>query len=61
MTEKTIQKAVFPLPNTCGQAHTSEGRRRYLLPCPVSAPLLAQAAGLGFDYRGAQNGPLGKQ
>lgn len=61
MTEKTIQKAVFPLPKTCGETHRSEGCRGRLLPCPMSALLLAQAVGLGFDYRGAQDGPLGKQ
>lgn len=27
MTEKTIQKAVFPLPKTCGEAHRTEGSR----------------------------------
>lgn len=56
MTEKTIQKAVFPLPKTCREARGSEGRSPLM-----SAPLPAQALGLGLGYRGIQDGPLGEQ
>lgn len=66
MTEKTIQKAVFPLPKTCGEAPMwGEGLLRVAVPMPFFAffvcILTRQAVWLGCSYRGTQDGPLGKR